>query len=55
MELICIYLKLYKKIKRTGEKVDVILPNSTINDVDIVILSIGVRPDSSLAKNQILN
>lgn len=38
-------------VERVGDKVKVILPNTTIEDVDMVILSIGVRPSSQLAKD----
>ncbi len=38
-------------VERKGDKVNVILPNSTIENVDMVILSIGVRPASKLAKD----
>lgn len=38
-------------VNRVGEKVEVILPDCKIEDVDIVILSIGVKPDSALAKD----
>ncbi len=38
-------------VERVGDKVKVILPNTTIEDVDMVILSIGVRPSSKLAKD----
>jgi NADPH-dependent 2,4-dienoyl-CoA reductase/sulfur reductase-like enzyme/rhodanese-related sulfurtransferase len=37
-------------IEEKGNKVDVVLPDATIKDVDFVILSIGVRPDSKIAK-----
>jgi NADPH-dependent 2,4-dienoyl-CoA reductase/sulfur reductase-like enzyme len=39
-----------QKIVRTGDTVQVVLPDKTISDVDLVILSIGVMPDSHLAK-----
>jgi len=39
-----------QSVNRVGDKVNVVLPNSTIEDVDLVILSIGVRPSSQLAK-----
>ncbi len=39
-----------QSVDRVGDKVNVVLPNSTIEDVDFVILSIGVRPSSQLAK-----
>ena len=40
-----------QKIVRHGEKLDVVLPDKTITDIDMVILSIGVTPDSHLAKD----
>lgn len=48
-------IKLYlsqalQAVNRVGEKVNVVLPNATIENVDMVILSIGVRPSSQLAK-----
>lgn len=47
-------IKLYlnqalKEIKDNDSSVDVILPDATIKNVDFVILSIGVRPDSKIA------
>ncbi len=39
-----------QSVDRVGDKVNVVLPNSTIENVDMVILSIGVRPSSQLAK-----
>ncbi|MGD1821529.1 MAG: DsrE/DsrF/DrsH-like family protein [Pleomorphochaeta sp.] len=47
-------IKLYlsqalQAVNRVGDKVNVVLPNSTIENVDMVILSIGVRPSSKLA------
>jgi NADPH-dependent 2,4-dienoyl-CoA reductase/sulfur reductase-like enzyme/peroxiredoxin family protein/rhodanese-related sulfurtransferase/TusA-related sulfurtransferase len=38
-------------IEDKGSTVDVVLPDATITDVDLVILSIGVRPDSKIAKD----
>jgi NADPH-dependent 2,4-dienoyl-CoA reductase/sulfur reductase-like enzyme/peroxiredoxin family protein/TusA-related sulfurtransferase/rhodanese-related sulfurtransferase len=49
-------IKLYlnqalKEISDNDVSVDVILPDATIKDVDFVILSIGVRPDSKIASD----
>lgn len=49
-------IKLYlsqalQAVERKGDKVNVLLPDSVIEDVDIVILSIGVRPASELARD----
>lgn len=38
-------------IDENGDKVNVVLPNATIKDVDFVILSIGVRPDTKFAQD----
>jgi rhodanese-related sulfurtransferase len=48
-------IKLYlsqalQAIEENGNRVDVVLPNATIKDVDFVVLSIGVRPNSAIAK-----
>lgn len=37
-------------IEENENKVNVVLPDALITDVDFVVLSIGVRPDSQLAK-----
>jgi len=39
-----------QKIVRNGKHVDVVLPGETITDADLVILSIGITPDSRIAK-----
>jgi NADPH-dependent 2,4-dienoyl-CoA reductase/sulfur reductase-like enzyme/peroxiredoxin family protein/TusA-related sulfurtransferase/rhodanese-related sulfurtransferase len=49
-------IKLYlsqalQAVERVDDKVNVVLPNTTIEDVDLVILSIGVRPSSQLARD----
>ena len=49
-------IKLYlsqalQSVERVGDKVKVVLPNTTIEDVDLVILSIGVKPSSQLARD----
>jgi len=38
-------------VERVGSQVEVVLPDGKISDVDLVILSIGVRPENTLAKN----
>jgi NADPH-dependent 2,4-dienoyl-CoA reductase/sulfur reductase-like enzyme/rhodanese-related sulfurtransferase len=48
-------IKLYlsqalQAIEENGNRVDVVLPDATIKDVDFVVLSIGVRPNSAIAK-----
>jgi NADPH-dependent 2,4-dienoyl-CoA reductase/sulfur reductase-like enzyme/rhodanese-related sulfurtransferase len=49
-------IKLYlsqalQAIEENGDQVNVVLPDTTISNVDFVILSIGVRPDSKLAQD----
>ncbi|MFA7117151.1 MAG: FAD-dependent oxidoreductase [Sphaerochaetaceae bacterium] len=39
-----------KKIERKGDFLSVVIPQTTIFDVDMVILSIGVKPDTKFAE-----
>ena len=46
-----LYLKeTVSSFKKNGEKIDVIFKSGKVLDADIVILSIGVRPETILAK-----